>query len=308
MDKLLSFVIDSIPENATPKIIILFLFFASFLYALSQANVIYDFVKKINNRKLTKLKELVADENISETAKKTLQDKINLAVYQKITGLKINNIYLQEQIIQCYELAKGRLKYSDFQRAFTLLQIDSNDILTIRKPNIYEKFFYIYSIFLAICFFIFFAFFFIILGFFAISIKQQVAAFILVLFSGAMLFVFSYQASLIPCANRIKDELEKNPFIIQRNKAIIELRQTFLEDKQLKSNTVSISNKEKEVTFKTSTLSVHPLAHLSTEERHKRIKQVLGAWKDDPEIDAIFTEIDRERHNYHGRQIDSLDN
>ena len=50
MKELLSFVINSIPENATPKIIILFFLFASFLYALSQGNIIYDFIDKFNKR------------------------------------------------------------------------------------------------------------------------------------------------------------------------------------------------------------------------------------------------------------------
>ena len=56
-----------------------------------------------------------------------------------------------------------------------------------------------------------------------------------------------------------------------------------------------------------SPVTFHPLANLSPQERQNRIKQVLGAWQDDPEIDAIFAEIDRDRHSYYGRQIDSLD-
>ncbi len=54
-------------------------------------------------------------------------------------------------------------------------------------------------------------------------------------------------------------------------------------------------------------VTFHPLANLSPQERKNRIQQVLGAWKDDSEIDAIFAEIDRERHSYHGRHIDLLD-
>jgi len=45
----------------------------------------------------------------------------------------------------------------------------------------------------------------------------------------------------------------------------------------------------------------------SDEERLKRLNQVFGAWKDDTELEEIFDEIDRERHNYFGRKIDSLD-
>ncbi|OCQ95602.1 hypothetical protein BCD67_10285 [Oscillatoriales cyanobacterium USR001] len=45
----------------------------------------------------------------------------------------------------------------------------------------------------------------------------------------------------------------------------------------------------------------------SDEERMKRLHQVFGAWKDNTELEEIFAEIDRERHSYFGRKIDSLD-
>ncbi len=62
-----------------------------------------------------------------------------------------------------------------------------------------------------------------------------------------------------------------------------------------------------EIIVEISPVTFHPLANLSPQERQNRIKQVLGAWQNDPEIDTIFAEIDRERHSYYGRQIDSLD-
>lgn len=62
-----------------------------------------------------------------------------------------------------------------------------------------------------------------------------------------------------------------------------------------------------EIIVEISPITFHPLANLGPQERKNRIKQVLGAWQNDPEIDAIFAEIDRDRHSYHGRQIDSLD-
>jgi hypothetical protein len=52
---------------------------------------------------------------------------------------------------------------------------------------------------------------------------------------------------------------------------------------------------------------VHPLSHLTPEERQIRIDSALGGWKDDPNLDTIFAEIDRERHAYRGRQLDSFD-
>ncbi|WP_319419923.1 hypothetical protein [Pleurocapsa sp. FMAR1] len=63
------------------------------------------------------------------------------------------------------------------------------------------------------------------------SIKLKIALLILIIGLGAMLFVFAYLASLLPTAKRIRYEIENNPFIIKRNKEIIEMRQTNLIDK-----------------------------------------------------------------------------
>jgi hypothetical protein len=46
---------------------------------------------------------------------------------------------------------------------------------------------------------------------------------------------------------------------------------------------------------------------LSDEERLARLNQLFGAWKDQPDLAEKFAEIDRERHAYQGRQIDSMD-
>lgn len=54
-------------------------------------------------------------------------------------------------------------------------------------------------------------------------------------------------------------------------------------------------------------LEIHPLSQLTPEERQRRIDEVLGVWKDDPDLDKIFAEIDQERHVNRGRQTDSLD-
>lgn len=98
----LKLIINKIPENATPAVTILFILIASFLYALSKASVIYDFVDRFDKRELIKLKELLADVNISKNAKITLRKKLDLVAYQKTTGIKINNIYLQKQVIRYY--------------------------------------------------------------------------------------------------------------------------------------------------------------------------------------------------------------
>lgn len=46
---------------------------------------------------------------------------------------------------------------------------------------------------------------------------------------------------------------------------------------------------------------------LSDEERLTRLNKLFGAWKDQPDLAEKFAEIDRDRHAYRGRQIDSMD-
>ncbi len=199
MDELLRYFFDLLPEDATPKVIILFIFFASFLYALSKANIIYDFIDKFNNRELSRLKELLADENISEKAKITLKDKIDLIAYQEITGIKINNIDLQNQIIQHFKLAKGRLKYSDFKRAALFLQIKKNDIFEVRKPYWHEKIAYIYFSLLSIFAFILFSFSLFILVYYSMPIRLKTAFLILTIGLGIMLFRIHISSIITTC-------------------------------------------------------------------------------------------------------------
>jgi hypothetical protein len=47
---------------------------------------------------------------------------------------------------------------------------------------------------------------------------------------------------------------------------------------------------------------------LTDEERLARLNQLFGAWKNQPELTEIFTEIDQQRHAYRGRNIDLLGN
>jgi hypothetical protein len=49
-----------------------------------------------------------------------------------------------------------------------------------------------------------------------------------------------------------------------------------------------------------------PSHDLSEAERLARLNQLFGAWKDQPDLEANFAEIDRNRHAYRGRQIDHL--
>lgn len=43
-------------------------------------------------------------------------------------------------------------------------------------------------------------------------------------------------------------------------------------------------------------------------ERLAKLNQLFGAWKNQPELTEIFTEIDQQRHDYQGRNINSINN
>lgn len=42
---------------------------------------------------------------------------------------------------------------------------------------------------------------------------------------------------------------------------------------------------------------------MTKEEKRSLAKNLCGAWADDPSIDSIFEEIEKERHKYPGREI-----
>ncbi|MBD2308769.1 hypothetical protein H6G17_25190 [Chroococcidiopsis sp. FACHB-1243] len=46
---------------------------------------------------------------------------------------------------------------------------------------------------------------------------------------------------------------------------------------------------------------------LSEQERLTRLNQIFGAWKNQPDLDTIFSEIDTQRHAEWGRAIETLD-
>ena len=47
---------------------------------------------------------------------------------------------------------------------------------------------------------------------------------------------------------------------------------------------------------------------LTDEERLAKLNKLFGVWKNQPDLMEIYEEIDRERHAYRGRKIDSFDN
>ncbi|MFN7413808.1 MAG: hypothetical protein ACK5RT_07875 [Dolichospermum sp.] len=51
-----------------------------------------------------------------------------------------------------------------------------------------------------------------------------------------------------------------------------------------------------------------PKQPLTEQEKLARLNQLFCTWKNQPELTQIFAEIDKERHTYQGRIIDSIDN
>ncbi|MBA3071947.1 MAG: hypothetical protein FP829_07320 [Nitrospirae bacterium] len=43
---------------------------------------------------------------------------------------------------------------------------------------------------------------------------------------------------------------------------------------------------------------------MNKEEKRMLAANLCGAWVDDPSIDSIFEEIEKERHKYPGREVD----
>lgn len=46
---------------------------------------------------------------------------------------------------------------------------------------------------------------------------------------------------------------------------------------------------------------------LSEQERLTKLNQIFGAWKNQPDLDTIFAEIDTQRHAERGRAIETFD-
>ena len=42
---------------------------------------------------------------------------------------------------------------------------------------------------------------------------------------------------------------------------------------------------------------------INQDNQWQQLQQVIGKWKNDSEIDTIFNDIDRERHQYFGRDL-----
>ncbi|MDY6901490.1 MAG: hypothetical protein SWZ49_25945 [Cyanobacteriota bacterium] len=57
-----------------------------------------------------------------------------------------------------------------------------------------------------------------------------------------------------------------------------------------------------------SNLESQTTQSLTDEERLTKLNQLFGAWKNQPDLMETFEEIDKERHSYKGRQLDTIEN
>lgn len=212
-------IIEKILENANSTIAFLLLIFFCLVYVLSRANAIYEFLDKFNNRELSKLKELLADENISESAKDKLKDKIDLIAYQKITGLPAD-IHLQKKIIKHYELAEGRLKYSDFKRCFAFLKINKKGYLYLRNINIFDWLDFIASFFLSFSIFLLLILLTLVFVYAQISFIGRVTCGVLIIVLIMFLTWFSARALSIFVVKKLREEINANTISLMNQESI----------------------------------------------------------------------------------------
>ena len=232
MDKLLEIVDNLIPEDATPQVIILFIFVTLSICALFQANVIYDFIDKFNKRDIVRLRDLLADEKISKEAKKTLQRKLDSIAYQNATGIT-TDIYKQKEIIRYYELTEGKLTYSDFKKIKSFLELKYG-ILEIKNPNLfYVGLHYILWGTYIVMLLMFCSLVLYYLLYVRMSIQKEIICLIALITTFLLLMFGSLQMSIIPTVKRVNKEIENNPLILESNQAN-KSQQTDFTDQQLR--------------------------------------------------------------------------
>jgi len=90
---------------------------------------------------------------------------------------------------------------------------------------------------------------------------------------------------------RLIQEIEHTPDIL--------LEQVFNFLRFLKTNSLIQTSR--------SSRTEDQIQQLSDEVRLVRLNQLFGAWQDQPDLEENFTAVDRSRHAYRGRELDSLD-
>jgi hypothetical protein len=55
------------------------------------------------------------------------------------------------------------------------------------------------------------------------------------------------------------------------------------------------------------TIEIPESSLINKDSQWQKLQKIIGRWKNDSEIDTIFNDIDKERHKYHGRDINFED-
>lgn len=92
---------------------------------------IYDFWDVVSRRKLSMLKYLLEENGATGKAKSILQEQMNYVSISYVTGIKADK-YLQERIIDLYEISNGNLSYTDLKKSLSFLEISDVGILKVR--------------------------------------------------------------------------------------------------------------------------------------------------------------------------------
>lgn len=189
----------------------------SFMYCLIKDLVIEDQYKLIyffDKKEIEKLRAILAKEWVSSEIKRIARDQLNSIAYRYATGIKAEKIF-QEKIVKYYELAAGRLDFDDFQKALSLLNIDRDGRLTVRKINRFDYVIRIYWVILTGLILIFNLYLFSNLIFLSLSVTEQIHWGLIIVFNSVMFLSFRSRIFRLSSAKKIRDEIKNNSRITQ---------------------------------------------------------------------------------------------
>ena len=120
---------------------------------LFNARVIYEFIEKLEKRKISTLCEAVSENCATGKTKEILQDQLNSYLFKYGTGIYAERV-LREEIIKLYEFSSGSVTFIHFKRARSMLKVENGSLeIEIKKSDIFSHYFnYVIAIFFAIIF------------------------------------------------------------------------------------------------------------------------------------------------------------
>lgn len=117
-------------------------------------DTIYSLWDNFSKRKLLILKDSLGKNGATGKAKDILQEQMNSKYISYTTGIKVDDKYLQERLIELYELAHGFLTLREINRASCFCESWHNGDLKFRKFTKLDKLKYRSSILIAGLFFL----------------------------------------------------------------------------------------------------------------------------------------------------------